>query len=103
MRVPLFSAKIALAVCLPAVAALVLGLFAVSRLDGLAARSKTLETARLPRADLAVAVERRLLLAAQAIRGYALSGDRDAGGPALRPHGAAEGRRFQGLRLLHQP
>ena len=78
MRFPLFPAKIALAVCLPAVAALALGLFAVSRLDGLAARSKALETARLPRADLAVAVERRLLLAAQAIRGYALSGDRDA-------------------------
>jgi HAMP domain-containing protein/CHASE3 domain sensor protein len=78
MRFPFFPAKIALAVCLPAVAALLLGLFALSRLDGLAARSRTLETARLPRADLAVAVERRLLLAAQAIRGYALSGEREA-------------------------
>ncbi|MFP5259630.1 MAG: HAMP domain-containing protein [Acidobacteriota bacterium] len=78
MRFPLFPVKIGVAVCLPAVAALLLGLFAVSRLDGLAERSRNLETARLPRADLAVAVERRLLLAAQAIRGYALSGEREA-------------------------
>jgi HAMP domain-containing protein len=78
MRFPLFPAKIAAAVILPAVAALLLGTFAVSRLDALADRSRALETARLPRADLAVAVERQLLLAAQAIRGYALSADRDA-------------------------
>ncbi|MYL83722.1 HAMP domain-containing protein [Desulfovibrio aerotolerans] len=78
MRFPLFPVKIGVAVCLPAVAALLLGLFAVSRLDGLAERSRNLETARLPRADLAAAVERRLLLAAQAIRGYALSGEREA-------------------------
>lgn len=78
MRFPLFSAKIAVAVFLPAAAALLLGLFAVSRLDAMADRSRTLETARLPRADLAVAVERQLLLAAQAIRGYALTADREA-------------------------
>ena len=78
MRFPLYPAKIGAAVWLPAVAALLLGLFAVSRLDGLVERSRNLETARLPRADLAVAVERRLLLAAQAIRGYALSGEREA-------------------------
>ncbi|KHK01888.1 hypothetical protein [Desulfovibrio sp. TomC] len=78
MRFPFFPVKIGLAICLPAIAALLLGLFAVSRLDGLAGRSRSLETARLPRADLAVSVERRLLLAAQAIRGYALSGERDA-------------------------
>ncbi|WP_300164941.1 HAMP domain-containing protein [Solidesulfovibrio sp.] len=78
MRFPLFPAKIAAAVILPAAAALLLGLFAVSRLDALADRSRALETARLPRADLAVAVERRLLLAAQAIRGYALTADREA-------------------------
>ncbi|MHC1791301.1 HAMP domain-containing protein [Solidesulfovibrio sp.] len=78
MRFPFFPVKIGVAVCLPAVAALLLGLVAVSRLDGLAQRSRSLETARLPRADLAVAVERRLLLAAQAIRGYALSGEREA-------------------------
>lgn len=78
MRFPFFPLKIGLAVCLPAVAALFLGLFAVQRLDALANRSRSLETARLPRADLAVAVERRLLLAAQAIRGYALTGDREA-------------------------
>ena len=78
MRFPLFPVKIAAAVILPAVAALLLGVFAVSRLDALADRSRALETARLPRADLAVAVERQLLLAAQAIRGYALTADRDA-------------------------
>jgi HAMP domain-containing protein len=78
MRFPLYPVKIGLAVCLPAVAALFLALFAVSRLDGLAGRSRALETARLPRADLAVAVERRLLLAAHAIRGYALTGEREA-------------------------
>jgi len=78
MRFPLYPVKIGAAVWLPAVAALLLGLFAVSRLDGLAERSRNLETARLPRADLAVNVERRLLLAAQAIRGYALSGEREA-------------------------
>ena len=59
-------------------AALFLGLFAVNRLDALSGRSRFLETARLPRADLAVAVERRLLLASQAIRGYALTADREA-------------------------
>jgi HAMP domain-containing protein len=78
MRFPLYPIKIGAAICLPALAALFLGLFAVSRLDGLASRSRSLELARLPRADLAVAVERRLLLAAHAIRGYALSGDREA-------------------------
>ncbi len=78
MRFPLFPVKIGLAVCLPALAALFLGLFAVSRLDDLAGRSRFLETARLPRADLAAAVERRLLTASQAIRGYALSGEREA-------------------------
>ncbi len=78
MRFPLFSAKIAVAVFVPALSALLLGLFAVSRLDALADRSRALETARLPRADLAVAVERQLLLAAQAIRGYALTADREA-------------------------
>ena len=78
MRFPLYPIKIATAVCLPALAALFLGLFAVSRLDGLASRSRFLETARLPRADLAVAVERRLLLASQAIRGYALTNDRES-------------------------
>lgn len=77
MRFPLFPVKIGAAVWLPAVAALLLGLFAVTRLDGLAERSRNLETARLPRADLAVAVERRLLLAAKAIRGYAVSGERE--------------------------
>jgi len=78
MRFPLFPLKIGLAVALPAVAALLLGLFAVSRLETLADRTRFLETGRLPRADLAMAVERRLLLAAQAIRGYALSADREA-------------------------
>ncbi|EHJ48166.1 histidine kinase HAMP region domain protein [Solidesulfovibrio carbinoliphilus subsp. oakridgensis] len=78
MRFPLFPVAIGLAVGLPAVAALLLGLFAVSRLDALSERSRALETARLPRADLAVSVERRLLLAAQAIRGYALTADREA-------------------------
>ncbi len=78
MRFPLFPLSIGLAVGLPALAALFLGLFAVSRLDAVAERSRTLETARLPRADLAVAVERRLLLAAQAIRSYALTADRDS-------------------------
>jgi HAMP domain-containing protein/CHASE3 domain sensor protein len=77
MRFPLFSAKLGLAVALPTLAALFVGLFAVSRLDALADRAKNLETARLPRADLAAAVERRLLVAAQAIRGYALSGERE--------------------------
>jgi HAMP domain-containing protein len=78
MRFPLYPLKIGAAICLPALAALFLGLFAVSRLDGLASRSRSLELARLPRADLAVAVERRLLMAAHAIRGYALTGDREA-------------------------
>lgn len=77
MRFPLFSAKIAVAVFAPALAALLLGLFAVSRFDALADRSHQLETARLPRADLAAAVQRQILLAAQAIRGYALTADRD--------------------------
>jgi HAMP domain-containing protein len=77
MRFPLFPAKLGLAVALPALAALFIGLFAVSRLDALADRAKGLETVRLPRADLAAAVERRLLVAAQAIRGYALSGERE--------------------------
>ncbi len=78
MRFPLYSIKIGLAVFLPVLAALVLGLFAVFRLDVLASRARSLETGRLPRADLAASVERRLLLAAHAIRGYALSGDREA-------------------------
>lgn len=78
MRFPLFPVAIGLAVGLPAVAALLLGLLAVSRLDILSERSRALETGRLPRADLAVSVERRLLLAAQAIRGYALTADREA-------------------------
>jgi HAMP domain-containing protein len=77
MRFPLFPVKLGLAVALPALAALFVGLFAVSRLDALADRAKDLEIARLPRADLAAAVERRLLVAAQAIRGYALSGERE--------------------------
>ncbi|MHC1712670.1 MAG: hypothetical protein AB9872_11040 [Solidesulfovibrio sp.] len=37
MRFPLYPLKIGAAICLPALAALFLGLFAVSRLDGLAA------------------------------------------------------------------
>jgi HAMP domain-containing protein len=78
MRFPLFPLKIALAVCIPAVAALLLALLAVSRLDALSGRFRTLEAVRLPRADLAVTVERQLLLAAQAIRGYALSADRES-------------------------
>lgn len=78
MRFPLYPAKLGLAVALPALAALLIGLFAVTRLNALTDRSKDLETARLPRADLAATVERRLLVAAQAIRGYALSGERDA-------------------------
>ena len=78
MRFPLFPLKIGLAVALPAAAALLLGLLAVARLDSLADRTAFLEAGRLPRADLAMAVERRLLLAAQAIRGYALSADREA-------------------------
>ena len=78
MRLPLFPIKIGLAVGLPVVAALLLTHFAVSSLDDVVARSRSLQTARLPRADLAVALERQLLLAAQAIRGYALTGERDA-------------------------
>lgn len=77
MRFPLYPVKLGLAVALPALAALFVGLFAVSRLDALSDRAKNLETVRLPRADLAAAVERRLLVAAQAIRGYALSGERE--------------------------
>ena len=78
MRFPFYPVKLGLAVLLPVLAALLLGLFASTRLDVLADRAKALETVRLPRADLAVAVERRLLLAAQAIRAYALSGEREA-------------------------
>lgn len=78
MRFPLFPLKLGLAVLLPVLAALLLGLFASTRLNALADRARALETVRLPRADLAVAVERRLLVAAQAIRGYALSGDRES-------------------------
>jgi HAMP domain-containing protein len=78
MRFPLYPLKLGLAVLLPVLAALLLGLFASPRLNVLADRARSLETVRLPRADLAVAVERRLLLAAQAIRGYALSGDRES-------------------------
>jgi len=78
MRFPLFPLKIAAAIGVVAVAALLLGLFAVSRLDSLSGRFKALETTRLPRADLAVAVERQLLLASQSIRDYALSSDRES-------------------------
>ena len=42
MRFPLFPLKIALAVCIPAVAALLLALLAVSRLDALSGRFRTL-------------------------------------------------------------
>lgn len=78
MRFPLYPCKIGLAVFLPALAALLLAHFAVSSLDTVASRSRSLQTARLPRADLAVALERHLLLAAHAIRGYALTGEHEA-------------------------
>jgi len=78
MRFPLYPLKLGLAVVLPVLAALLVGLFASSRLSALADRTRTLETVRLPRADLAATVERRLLLAAQAVRNYALNDDREA-------------------------
>jgi len=78
MRFPLYPVTIGVAVCLPALAAVWLGLFSIARLELLADRSQALENVRLPRAELAVAVERRILLAAQGVRGYALSGDREA-------------------------
>lgn len=78
MRFPLYPLKIALAVIVPFLAALLLGLFAASHLAALSGRFQALEAARLPRADLAVRLERQLLLASQAVRGYALSGDREA-------------------------
>lgn len=78
MRFPFFPLKIGLAVFVPVLAALLVGLFGASRLTALAERAHELETIRLPRADLAGTVERRLLLAAQAVRNYALSNDREA-------------------------
>jgi len=78
MRFPLFPLKIGLAVFVPVLAALLVGLFGGSRLTALTDRAHELETVRLPRADLAGTVERRLLLAAQAVRNYALNDDREA-------------------------
>ncbi len=108
MRFPFFPLKIAAAIALPAVAALLLGLFALARLDALAEGSRVLETARLPRADLAAAVERQLLMAAQAIRGYALTADRDTLEQAKKDlaraadvlHGASEAANRPGLESL---
>lgn len=78
MRFPLYPLKLGLAVLLPVLAALLLGLFGASRLTSLAERIHNLETVRLPRADLATTVERRLLFAAQAVRNYALTDEREA-------------------------
>lgn len=78
MRFPLFPTKLGLAVFLPVLAALLLGLFGASRLASLSDRIRDLEAVRLPRADLATTVERRLLFAAQAVRNYALTDEREA-------------------------